>query len=189
MPDFNKSVVAQPGSGMSFLANALAEVPGAKTVVVDVGPSSQTLLSAPPRSGMSVLHNEQMWKETIDGAQMAKKVANTLRDSINAAFNTLGDIVVEEVLLTFHTKSGKDLLINPFDQASIDAAKAEAPGEGIGPAISAHLVGLIGRGLVTDASLLPAEYRHLSALIGTTSAQAEAVLANCSTLIRLTGRS
>lgn len=189
MPDFNKSVVAQPGSGMSFMANALADAPGAKLVVVDVGQSSETFLSAPARSGMSVLHNEQMWKETIDGAQMAKKVANTLRDSINAAFNTLGDIVVEEVLLTFHTKSGKDLLINPFDQASIDAAKAEAPGEGVGPAISAHMVGLIGRGLVTDASLLPAEYRHLSALIGTTSAQAEAVLANCSTSIHLKGRS
>lgn len=82
------------------------------------------------------------------------------------------EIVVEEVLLTFRTKSGKDLLINPFDQASIDAAKAEAPGEGIGPEISAHLIGMIGRGLVTDAGLLPAEYRHLFALFGTTSAQA-----------------
>lgn len=172
MSEWNKPTVAQPGSGMSFLANALAEVPGAKTVVVDVGQSSQTLLSAPPRSGMSVLHNEQMLKQAIDGAQLAKKLANTLRDSINAAFKTLGDIVVEEVLLTFRTKSGKDLLINPFDQASIDAAKAEAPGEGVGPAISAHLVGLIGRGLITNAEVLPDEYRHLAALIGTTLAQA-----------------
>lgn len=65
MPDFNKSIVAQPGSGMSFMVNALADAPGAKLVVVDVGQSSETFLSAPPRSGMSVLHNEQMWKETI----------------------------------------------------------------------------------------------------------------------------
>lgn len=181
MPEWNKPVVAQPGSGMSFLSNALADVPGARIVVVDVGQSSQTLLSAPPRSGMSVLHNEQMLKQAIDGAQLAKKVANTLRDSINAAFKTLGDIVLEEVLITFPTKSGKDLLINPFDQASIDAAKAEAPGEGVGPAISAHLVGLICRGLITNAEILPAEYRHLSALIGTSLPQAAAVTANCDT--------
>ena len=185
MPEWNKPVVAQPGSGMSFLSNALADVPGAKPVVVDVGLSSHTFLSAPPRSGMSVLHSEQMLKQAIDGAQLAKKVANTLRDSINAAFKTLGDIVLEEVLITFPTKSGKDLLINPFDQASIDAAKAEAPGEGVGPAISAHLVGLIGRGLITNAEILPAEYRHLSVLIGTSLPQAAAVTDNCDTKIKV----
>ena len=184
MPEWNKSVVAQPGSGMSFLSNALAAVPGARIVVVDVGQSSQTLLSAPPRSGMSVLPNEQMLKQAIDGGRLAQKVANTLRDSINAAFKTLGDIVLEEVLITFPTKSGKDLLINPFDQASIDAAKEEAPGEGVGPTISAHLVGLIGRGLITDASVLPAEYRHLSALIGTSQSQAAAVMTNCDTKVQ-----
>lgn len=54
MPEWNKPVVAQPGSGMSFLSNALADVPGAKPVVVDVGLSSHTFLSAPARSGMSV---------------------------------------------------------------------------------------------------------------------------------------
>ena len=91
--------------------------------------------------------------------------------------------MLEEVLITFPTKSGKDLLINPFDQASIDAAKAEAPGEGVGPAISAHLVGLIGRGLITNAEILPAEYRHLSVLIGTSLPQAAAVTDICDTKI------
>lgn len=185
MSDWNKPVVAQAGSGMSILSNALADAPGAKLVVVDVGQSSEKFLSAPPRSGMSILHNEQLWKEAIGGAQLAKKVTNTLRDSINAAFKTLGDIVIEEVLITFRTKSGKDLLINPFDQASIDAAKAEAPGEGVGPAISAHLVGLIGRGLITNAEILPAEYRHLSVLIGTSPPQAAAVTAICDTEIEV----
>ena len=184
MSDWNKPVVAQAGSGMSILSNALADVPGAKLVVVDVGQSSETFLSAPPRSGMSVLHNEQLWKEAIDGAQLAKKVANTLRDSINAAFQTLGNVLFEEIVLTFRTRAGEDILINPFDQASINAAKAAAPGEGVGPAVSAHLVALMGRGLITDASLLPAEYRHLRALIGSSPSQAEALLANCNTKIQ-----
>lgn len=183
MSDWNKPVVAQAGSGMSILSNALADVPGAKLVVVDVGQSSETFLSAPPRAGMSVLYNQQLWKEATDGAQLAKKVANTLRDSINAAFQILGNVFLEEVVLTFRTRSGEDLLINPFDQASIDAAKEAAPGEGVGPAVSAHLVGLMGRGLITDASILPAEYRHLSALIGTSLPQAEAMLANSNTKI------
>lgn len=187
MPDWNKPAVAQPGSGMSFLSNALAEVPGAKIVVVDVGQSSETFLSAPPRAGMSVLHSQQLWKESSESAQLAKKVANTLRDSINAAFQTLGNVLLEEVVLVFRTRTGEELRINPFDQASIDAAKAAAPGEGIGPAVSAHLVALIGRGILTDRSLLPVEYRHLSALIGTYPTQAEAVLANYDTKIQLKG--
>ncbi len=153
MPDWNKPAVAQPGSGMSFLSNALAEVPGAKIVVVDVGQSSETFLSAPPRAGMSVLHSQQLWKESSESAQLAKKVANTLRDSINAAFQTLGNVLLEEVVLVFRTRTGEELRINPFDQTSIDAAKAAAPGEGIGPAVSAHLVALIGRGISrTEAS-------------------------------------
>lgn len=184
MSDWNKPVVAQAGSGMSVLSNALADVPGAKLVVVDVGQSSETFLSAPPRAGMSVLHNQLLWKDATDRSQLAKKVANTLRDSINAAFQTLGNALLQEVVLTFRTRAGEELLINPFDQASIDAAKAAAPGEGVGPAVSAHLVALMGRGIITDASLLPAEYRHLSALICTSLSQAEAALANCNTKIQ-----
>lgn len=137
-----------------------------------------------PGAGMSILHNQQVLEQAVAGAQLAKSVAYALRDGINSAFQTISNILLEEVVLTFRTRSGEDLLINPFDQASIDTAKAAAPGEGVGPAVSAHLVALMGRGLITDASLLPAEYRHLSALIGTSPAQAEALLANCNTKIQ-----
>lgn len=139
---------------------------------------------AQPGAGMSILHNQEMLEQAMAGAQLAKNVANALRDRINNAFQTLGNILLEEVVVTFRTRAGEDLLINPFDQASIDAAKATAPGEGVGPAVSARLVALIGRGFLTDATLLPAEYRHLSALIGPSPSQAEAALANCNTKIQ-----
>lgn len=202
MSEWNKSVVAQPGAGMSVLSNTLTGAPGAKPVVFDVGPSSRSFLSAkergfgefvtaPPRSGMSVAVNQEMLDQAVSfGTKQGEADAfplsalNVIRDSITAAFSTLGNILIEEVVLSFHTRSGKDLLINPFDQASIDAAKAAAPGEGVGPAVSSHLVALMGRGLIADASILPAEYRHLSALIGTSPSQAEAMAANCNTKIQ-----
>lgn len=180
MSEWNKPVIAQPGAGMSVLANTLAVVPGAKQIVVDVGPSSRDFVTAPPRAGMSVLVSQEM--RALAAASGAKpsevdigksNVVNVIRDSLSSIFNTVGNIVLEEIVLTFHTRSGEDLLINPFDQASIDAAKAAAPGEGIGPAVSAHLVGLMVRGLINDANLLPEEYRHLGALIGITSTPAE----------------
>lgn len=202
MSEWNKSVVAQPGAGMSVLSNTLAGVPGSKPVVVDIGPSSQSFLAAekcgtgkfvtaPPRSGMSVVVSQEMLDQAValgakQGAADAcpSSALNLIRESIKAAFRTLGNILIEEVVLSFHTRSGKDLLINPFDQASIDAAKAAAPGEGVGPAVSSHLITLMGRGLITDASILPAEYRHLSALIGTSLPQAEAMLANSNAKIQ-----
>lgn len=192
MSEWNKPVIAQPGAGMSVLANILAAVPGAKPIVVDVGPSSRDFVTAPPRAGMSVLVSQEM--QALAAASGAKPamvdigksdVVNVIRDSLATIFNTVGNAVLEEVVLTFRTRSGEDLLINPFDQSSIDAAKKAAPGEGVGPAVSAHLVNLIGRGLIGDANLLPAEYRHLSTFMGTTQAQAEAVLANCNTSIQL----
>lgn len=149
-----------------------------------VGQEWNRVVLAQPGAGMSVLHNQQMLEQALAGAQMAKSVVNHLRDGINTAFQTLGNILLEEVVLTFRTRAGEELLINPFDQASIDAAKAAAPGEGVGPAVSAHLIALMGRGLITDASLLPAEYRHLSALIGTSPSQAAAVMANSDTKIQ-----
>lgn len=142
---------------------------------------------AQPGAGMSILHNQEVLERAVAGAQMTRSVAHTLRDGINSAFQTLGNILLEEIVLTFRTRAGEELLINPFDQASIDAAKAAAPGEGVGPAVSAHLVALIGSGLLADTSLLPAEYRHLSALIGTSPTQAKASLANCDTKIQLKG--
>ena len=205
MSNWNKPILAQPGAGMSVLVNTLSATPGAKPVVLDIGPSCQSFLSvdgrstggfvsAPPRTGMSVLVNQEMLA-LASGMKQAEadtkppSVVNVIRDSILSVFNTLGNIVLEEVLLTFRTRSGKDLLINPFDQASIDAAKNAAPGEGVGPAVSAHLVELMGRGLIQDATLLPSEYRHLGVLIGTTQARADAVLSNCNTSIQLNVRS
>lgn len=192
MSEWNKPVFAQPGAGMSVLANTLEAVPGAKPIVVDVGPSARDFVTAPPRTGMSVLvSQETLALAATSGAKPAmvdigkSDVVNVIRDSLTTIFNTVGNALLEAVVITFRTRSGEELLINPFDQSSIDAAKKAAPGEGVGPAVSARLIDLMRRGLIGDASLLPAEYRHLGALIGTTQAQAEAVLANCNTSIQL----
>ncbi len=153
MSEWNKPVFAQPGAGMSISA--------------DDGLGHLNAITAPPRTGMSVLVNQKMLA-----------LASTSRAK---------PTVLEEASLTFRTRSGDDLLINPFDQSSIEAAKKAAPGEGVGPAVWTHLVHLIGRGLIEDANLLPTEYRHLGSFLGTTPAQvpAEAILANCNTLIQL----
>lgn len=179
MSEWNKHIFAQPGSGMS--------------VIPDDQQVHLNSITAPPRTGMSVLVSQEMLAlASASGAKLAvldvgmsNQLLSAIRDGLTSTFNTLGNIVLEEIVLTFHTCAGEELMINPFDQVSIDAAKSAAPGEGIGPAVSAHLVGLIGRGLICDANLLPAEYRHLGALIGTTPAHAKAVLANCSTSILL----
>ena len=183
MSEWNRTVAAQPGAGMSVLSNALSTSPD--------GRGAGSFVTAPPRSGMSFVVSQEMLDHAVSlGAKQGvadacpSSALNVIRDSIKAAFSTLSNILIEEVVLSFHTRSGKDLLINPFDQASIDAAKAAAPGEGVGPAVSSHLITLMGRGLITDASLLPAEYRHLSALIGSSQPQAEAMLGNCNTKIQ-----
>jgi hypothetical protein len=179
MSEWNKPVFAQPGSGMS--------------VITDEYQSHLNTITAPPRTGMSVLVSQEMLalaaasgaNQVVLDVGKSNQLLKAIRGSLTSIFDTLGNIVLEEIVLVFRTRSGEDLLINPFDQGSIDAAKAAAPGEGIGPAVSAHLVGLMGRGLISDANLLPAEYRHLGALIGTTPAHDEVILANCSTSILL----
>lgn len=136
---------------------------------------------ARPGAGMSILATENL----IESGAKRPDIINAIRNSIASIFNALGDIALEEIVLTFRTRSGEDLLINPFDQSSIDAAKEAAPGEGVGPAVVTRLLDLMARGLIKDATVLPSEYRHLGALIGTTETQAKAVLANCNPSFRL----
>ena len=62
--------------------------------------------------------------------------------------------------MKFTAKNGKTIEINPLNQASIDAAKALAPDEGIGPAVAGELLALINRGAITTDQL-PSEYAHL----------------------------
>lgn len=68
--------------------------------------------------------------------------------------------------MKFTTTSGNVIEFSPFDQAEIDAAKAEAPGEGIGPAVSSVLLYAVRAGLVTEAQQFPEEYRHLARFCG-----------------------
>ncbi|PKM46885.1 MAG: hypothetical protein CVV05_00275 [Gammaproteobacteria bacterium HGW-Gammaproteobacteria-1] len=67
--------------------------------------------------------------------------------------------------MEFTTRNGVVITFDPFDQTQIDAAKAQAPGEGIGPAIAAELIESIRKGTVTNALQLPVEYMHLSTLL------------------------
>ena len=50
MSNWNKPILAQPGAGMSVLVNTLSATPGAKPVVLDIGPSCQSFLSVDGRS-------------------------------------------------------------------------------------------------------------------------------------------
>jgi hypothetical protein len=63
--------------------------------------------------------------------------------------------------MQFQTLNNGVVSIDPFSQSSIDAAKAVAPGQGIGPAVASVLMAKIAAGEVTNADQLPAEYRPL----------------------------
>ena len=62
--------------------------------------------------------------------------------------------------------AGETIEVNPFSQASIDAAKAQAPGKGVGPAVAAELLAQMADGRVTSAVQLPEEYRRLADVAG-----------------------
>jgi hypothetical protein len=68
--------------------------------------------------------------------------------------------------MEFISRQGKKIKFDPFDQASIDAAKAQAPGEGIGPAVGAELVNWIAGGEMTKLDQLPSEYKQLGRACG-----------------------
>ncbi len=68
--------------------------------------------------------------------------------------------------MEFINRRGETIELDPFNQQAIDAAKAAAPGEGVGPAVAGELFARISDGTVTSASQLPPEYRRLGALAG-----------------------
>lgn len=73
--------------------------------------------------------------------------------------------------MKFTAQTGQILEVNPLNQASIDAAKAVAPGKGLGPAIGAALISKIAYGEITDMSQMPIEYRLLGKSCGLPSAK------------------
>lgn len=68
--------------------------------------------------------------------------------------------------MKFITREGNAITVDPLSQHSIDAAKAAAPGQGIGPAVAGELFNQIADGAVTSAAQLPDEYRHLAGFVG-----------------------
>lgn len=72
----------------------------------------------------------------------------------------------EHTIMEFKNRYGQLIAFNPFDQASIDAAKAKAPGEGIGIEVCAELVKKILSGEVTKLSELPSEYQNIGRVFG-----------------------
>lgn len=76
--------------------------------------------------------------------------------------------------MEFLTRSGSTISFDPFNQTEINAAKAQSPGEGIGPAVAAELIAKVRDGSITDAGQLPPEYRHLGRLIGLNGSSEEA---------------
>jgi hypothetical protein len=72
----------------------------------------------------------------------------------------------ERKIMQFVNRKGDNFEFDPFDQSSIDAAKAQAPGEGIGIAIGTELTNKIASGEVTRMSQLPHEYQQLGRACG-----------------------
>lgn len=68
--------------------------------------------------------------------------------------------------MDFINRKGQRVEFDPFSQQSIDAAKAAAPGEGVGPAVTGELLQRIADGAVTIAPQLPSEYQHLGKVDG-----------------------
>jgi hypothetical protein len=68
--------------------------------------------------------------------------------------------------MEFINRRGETISFNPFDQQSLEAAKAAAPGEGIGPAVGSELSKSIAEGSLTRLSQLPAEYQRLGRVMG-----------------------
>jgi len=62
-------------------------------------------------------------------------------------------------MMTLTTQTGRVVDIDPFDQGSIDAARAG--GECVGVAVAEGLVEAARAGQVTSAEELPEEYRRL----------------------------
>jgi hypothetical protein len=68
--------------------------------------------------------------------------------------------------MEFTRSRGETIEFDPFDQRSIDAAKAIAPGEGIGPAAGCELLKRIADGSVARLNQLPVEYQRLGRVMG-----------------------
>ena len=68
--------------------------------------------------------------------------------------------------MEFINRDGQPIQVDPFDQQSITAAKAAAPGEGVGPLVASELLQRIADGTVTNAHQLPAEYQHVGTAAG-----------------------
>jgi hypothetical protein len=60
--------------------------------------------------------------------------------------------------MEFVTDGGGKIQFDPYSQQSIDAAKAVAPGQGIGPTVAGELMTAIAEGRITKTSQLPSEY-------------------------------
>lgn len=103
----------------------------------------------------------------------------TLKEVFNharlAAIEAVQNTRQEALLMHFTSASGSTLRIDPLNQASIDTARSLAPGEGIRSAVSIHIVGLIGDGLLSDPQQLPSNYSHLAPLIGWSARMREAL--------------
>lgn len=63
--------------------------------------------------------------------------------------------------MEFINSKGQFIDIDTLSQQSISAAKAMAPGEGVGPAVAGELLQRIADGAVTNMAQLPSEYQHL----------------------------
>jgi len=76
--------------------------------------------------------------------------------------------------MDFITRSGRTITFDPLNQAEIDKAKAKAPGEGVGPAVTAVLIAKVRDGSITDVAQFPPEYRHLGRFVGLRDVSEEA---------------
>lgn len=68
--------------------------------------------------------------------------------------------------MEFVNRCGETIKIDPMSQVSIASAKAAAPGEGVGQAVSARLLEEVAAGALTASEQLPPDYRHLVKVCG-----------------------
>ena len=68
--------------------------------------------------------------------------------------------------MRFISSDSRIIHVNPLDPSSIDAAKAQAPGQGVGPAVCSALIEKIVAGDITNTSQLPPEYQHVGTVVG-----------------------
>ena len=117
-----------------------------------------------------VLHDPS-FADSAPSNPLKKVFIHTRLSEIKSVQNTRQ----EALLMHFTSASGSTLRIDPLNQASIDTARSLAPGEGIRSAVSIHIVGLIGDGLLSDPQQLPSNYSHLAPLIGWSARMREAL--------------